>query len=148
MHPAIHTTDVYQLLCHVLRIPPGPHNGTWTNVVDMLSSGHKRHSLSFSVLGFTLLLIISCWSCWHISHLRMLLLIAWDNMRAYNCVLKQCLSKYASLNFVSLSCGAVWCNHSWIPAITGACIFFLLKLCVEIWKSLIDYFLSNCYNIS
>jgi len=28
--------NVYQLMCHVMRLKPAPHNGTWSNVCDAL----------------------------------------------------------------------------------------------------------------
>ncbi|XP_064644592.1 glycerophosphocholine cholinephosphodiesterase ENPP6-like isoform X2 [Lineus longissimus] len=54
--PSIRMTDIYQMMCHLLKIEPAPHNGTWPRVERMIATTmqdpiHGVHQAPVVILG-------------------------------------------------------------------------------------------------
>ena len=68
VYPGIKLVDVYQILAHVLDVPPQANNGTWEDVrhllvgevvEDLLVDANKSESTAYSFLQFMLTILIT-----------------------------------------------------------------------------------------
>lgn len=59
VYPEIKLVDVYQVLTHVLGVPPQANNGTWDNVMDLLVDPNGAPFRTFGFSNFVIPLLIS-----------------------------------------------------------------------------------------
>jgi len=57
-YPAIKLVDVYQVLAHVLGIPPQANNGTWNHVMDLFVDPNGVNSRTCGFYHFVIILLV------------------------------------------------------------------------------------------
>jgi len=59
VYPAIKLVDVYQVLTHVLGVPPQANNGTWDDVRDLLVDPNAAPSRTFGLCKTVIILLLA-----------------------------------------------------------------------------------------